>query len=60
MAIPSVVVLRRGDRDLAVVDFADSMSAGRSIASFWRRHHLVGEGVEIVVVRRDEWVADRS
>ena len=48
------VVLVQGGEYVFGVRICDSMREGRELASYMRRHHLLGEGVEVRAVRDSE------
>jgi hypothetical protein len=50
--VPCFVGLFQEGRMVALYEHCPSMSIGRQVASYLRRHHLVAEGVEVRVVRR--------
>jgi hypothetical protein len=53
-SVPCFVALYRGDRLVALYDQCHSMSLGRQIASYLRRHRLVAEDIEVRVERRSD------
>ena len=51
VSVPAMVCLYQGGRMMAMYERCSSMSLARQVASYLRRHHLVGPDVEVRIVR---------